>query len=72
MVTGCMKTCPFTIHLDHSEGRGKEVLEEASKAAVTCFPFLALVGETQESFCEQKYLLNIPLAEDDEVIIAPP
>ena len=42
------------------------------KAAMTRFHFLAPVGETQESFYEQKYLISIPLMKDDQVIIAPP
>ena len=42
------------------------------KAAMTRFHFLAPVGETQESFYEQKYLTSTPLMEDDQVIIAPP
>ena len=50
--------------------RGKYWRRRA-KAAVTRFHFLAPVGETQESFYEQKYLLNIPLTKEDEVITAP-
>ena len=42
------------------------------KAAMTRFHFLAPVGETQENFYEQKFLLNVPLTEDDQVIMAPP
>ena len=42
------------------------------KAAMTRFHFLAPVRETQESFYEQKYLMSIPLMEDDQVITAPP
>ena len=51
--------------------RGKYWRRRA-KAAVTRFHFLAPVGETQESFYEQKYLLNVPLTEEDKVITAPP
>ena len=42
------------------------------KTAMTRFHFLPPFGETHESFYEQKYLISIPLMEDDQVIIAPP
>ena len=43
-----------------------------AKIAVTRFHFLAPVGETQEKFYEQKYLLNVPIMPEDSVITAPP
>ena len=43
-----------------------------AKAAVTRFHFLAPVGESQESFYEQNYLLNTPLTAENKVITAPP
>ena len=42
------------------------------KIAVTRFHFLTPVGETQEKFYEQKYLLNVPLTKDHKVITEPP
>ena len=42
------------------------------KVAVTRFHFLAPVGDTQEKFYEQKYLLNVPVMPEDSVITAPP
>ena len=43
-----------------------------SKVAVTQFHFLVPVGDTQEKFYEQKYLLNVPMLPEDNVISAPP
>ena len=43
-----------------------------AKIAVTRFHFLAPVGETQEKFYEQKYLLNVPIMPVDNIISAPP
>ena len=43
-----------------------------AKLAVTRCNFLTPVGETQERFCEQKYLHAIPLTEEDKVITDPP
>ena len=59
---------PGTILKDN---RGKYWRRHA-KLAVTRFNFLTPVGEMQESFYEQKYLLNIPLTEDNKVITKPP
>ena len=42
------------------------------KVAVTRFHFLTPVGETQESYYEQKYLLNVPIMPDDCIITNPP
>ena len=43
-----------------------------AKVAVTRFHFLAPAGETQEQFYEQKYLLSVPLTQEDHVVSEPP
>ena len=39
-----------------------------AKVAVTRFHFLAPAGETQEQLYEQKYLLSVPLTQEDHVV----
>ena len=40
--------------------------------AVKHYRFVSPVGDNQEMFYEQKYLLNVPMSDEDDVMHDPP
>ena len=43
-----------------------------AKMCITRYRFISPVGDEQEKFYEQKYLLNVPISSNDDILINTP